>query len=102
MRFADSLRNGKLMSKRTFEAMTRPNSHSPKGYPYGDAFEIADIYGRTVVGHGGGFPGVSTHLYIFLGSPYTVVALANQDPPADMYVGSFVAALVAEKVKTAK
>jgi CubicO group peptidase (beta-lactamase class C family) len=102
VRFADSLRNGKLMSKRVFELMTRPNSHSPKGYPYGDAFEIADIYGRTVVGHGGGFPGVSTHLYIFLDSPYTVVALANQDPPAEMYVGSLVTALVAEKAKTSK
>lgn len=47
----------------------RPNSHSPRDYPYVDAFEIETIYGRTVVKHGGGFPGVSTHLHIFLARP---------------------------------
>jgi hypothetical protein len=61
--------------------------------------EIHDTYGRTVVGHGGGFPGVSTHLYLVLGSPYTVVVLANQDPPADLYAGATILAMVAEKAK---
>jgi hypothetical protein len=64
--------------------------------------EISDTYGRTIVGHGGGFPGVSTHLYLVLGSPYTVVILANQDPPADAYAGSMVVAIVAEKAKLGK
>jgi hypothetical protein len=34
-----------------------------------------------------------------LGSPYTVVALANLDPPAAEYGGSKVAAIMAEKAK---
>ncbi len=101
-KFAEDLRNGKLVSKAIFESLIKPNSHSPEGYRYGDAFEIEDIYGRRVVGHGGGYEGVSTHLYVFLDAPYTVVVLANMDPPADSYVGAAVAALVAEKIKAAK
>ena len=60
------------------------------------------MYGRTVVGHGGGFPGVSTHLYLLLDSPYTVVVLTNVDPPAEAYAGSKVVALMAEKAKLSK
>ena len=84
------------------DEMAKPHSNTPWGGKYGYAMEIAETYGRTVVGHGGGFPGVSTHLHIFLDSPYTVVVLANEDPPADAYVGSEVVALAAEKAKQGK
>lgn len=33
------------------------------------------------------------------GSPYTVVVLANQDPPAEVYATMPAVALVAERVK---
>ena len=99
VQFADALRSGKLVSKATFDEMTKPHATVPFGDKYGYAMEINDTYGRTAVGHGGGFPGVSTHLYLVLGSPYTVVVLANQDPPADSYAGATVLALVAEKAK---
>jgi CubicO group peptidase (beta-lactamase class C family) len=101
VRFADALRVGKLVSKKTFEEMTRPRGNPP-GMKYGYAMQIEEMYGRTIVGHGGGFPGVSTHLYLLRDSPYTVVVLANQDPPADAYAGSMVVALISEKAKLGK
>ena len=102
VRFAAALRDGKLVSQATFAEMVKSHGTAPTGDTYGYAMEIADVYGRTVVGHGGGFAGVSTHLYLILGSPYTVVILGNQDPPSDAYVGSMVVALVAEKAKLGK
>ncbi len=102
VRFAAALRDGKLVSQTTFAEMVKTHGAVPTGDKYGYAMEIADVYGRTVVGHGGGFPGVSTHLYLILGSSYTVVVLANQDPPADAYAGSMVVALMAEKAKLGK
>lgn len=101
VRFADALRNGKLVSNATFEEMSKPHG-SALTAKYGYAMEISELYGRTVVGHGGGFPGVSTRLYLVLGSPYTVVALANMDPPAAEYAGSKVVAMMAEKAKSGK
>ena len=101
-RFAAALRDGKLVSHATFEEMIKPNSRAPSAYGYGYGMEVGDMYGRAVVGHSGGFPGVSTHLYLLADSPYTVVVLANQDPPSADYVGSKIAALIAEKAKLGK
>jgi CubicO group peptidase (beta-lactamase class C family) len=96
VRFADALRRGRLVSAETWRAMTTPRGTPPQGRRYGYAIEIVTESGQTVVGHGGGFPGVSTHLYIVLGSPYTIVALANQDPPAAERGAERVRALVLE------
>jgi hypothetical protein len=95
VQFADCLRNGRLVSKATFEVLIKPNAHSPAEYPYGDAFEINKVYGRVAVGHSGGFPGVSTDLKFFLASPYTVVTLSNFDSPAAMYPEIIAGSLVA-------
>jgi CubicO group peptidase (beta-lactamase class C family) len=99
VRFAAALRDGRLVQPSTFAEMTTPRHRVPGGDQYGYAAAIMDVYGRTVVGHGGSFPGVSTNLFLVLGSPYTVVVLGNQDPPADWYAGRMIVALVAEKAK---
>jgi CubicO group peptidase (beta-lactamase class C family) len=102
VRFADALRGGRLVSRETFRAMATPRGTPPQGRRYGYALEIVEEGGRTIVGHGGGFPGVSTHLYIVLDSPYTVVALANQDPPAAEKASERVRALLIEKAVQGK
>ena len=100
VRFAEALRSGTLISKSTFAEITKPhdNGRGRTGYAIG----INTLYGRTLVGHTGGFPGVNTSLRILLDSPYTLVVLANQDPPAEMYPDSIVTALMTEKAKLEK
>lgn len=96
VRFADALRSGKLVSQGVFAQMTKPWR---TGERYGYAMEIEDVYGRTVVGHSGGYPGVSTYLHLVLDSPYTVVTLSNFDFPSEPYVGVPTVALVTERAK---
>jgi D-alanyl-D-alanine carboxypeptidase len=100
VKFADALGTGRLVSATMLRAMATPHGTTPWNTGYGYAMEIADVYGQPVVGHGGGFPGVSTHLHLVLGTRYAIVVLANQDPPADAYAGNRIVALVAEKAKT--
>jgi len=102
VRFADALRGGRLVSRETFRTMTRPHRTGRGSQTYGYAMEITNDAGRTIVGHGGGFPGVSTHLYIVLDSPYTVVSLANQDPPAAEAGARLARTLLIEKAASGK
>ena len=102
VRFADALRGGRLVSNATFRKMVEPHGASPGGTRYGYAMEISTESGRTIVGHGGGFPGVSTHLYIVLDSRYTIVSLANQDPPAAEAGAQLARALLIAKASQGK
>jgi len=74
VRFAEALKSGKLVSPNTFELMTtpKPELNSPQ---YGYGFGVDAQTG--VVGHSGGFPGISSNLDIFKGTGYLAVVLSN-------------------------
>lgn len=73
LRFAEALKAGQLVSTKTFELMTtpKPELKSPRyGYGFGVGTE-------GIVGHSGGFPGISSNLDIFTGTGYVAVVLSN-------------------------
>src|SRR5215207_4160321 len=74
VRFAESLKSGKLVSAATYELLTtpKPDVNSPE---YGYGFGVNSQTG--IVGHSGGFPGISSNLDIFKGSGYVAVVLSN-------------------------
>ena len=74
LRFAEALKAGKLVSKTTFELMTtpKPDVNSPR---YGYGFGVDPQTG--IVGHSGGFPGISSNLDIFKGTGYVAVVMSN-------------------------
>jgi CubicO group peptidase (beta-lactamase class C family) len=99
LRFATALRSGKLVSPATLNEMLTAHGEVPGGGQYGYGIDLENVFGSTVVGHSGGFPGVSTHLYIFHAPPYAIVVLSNLDPPAEAYAATEAVGLVAERVK---
>ena len=52
------------------------------GEKYGYGFMEGHIHGARWFGHGGGGPGVNTFFAIIPDSEYTIIVLANTDPPA--------------------
>lgn len=74
LRFSEALRSNKLVSAETFKTLTtpKPEVSSPEyGYGFGVNPET------HIVGHSGGFLGISANLDMFLDSGYTAVVLAN-------------------------
>ena len=74
LRFDVALRSGKLVSKKYVDLLTtpKPELQSPA---YGYGFGVFD--GGKIVGHSGGFPGISSNLDIYLTSGYTIAVLSN-------------------------
>jgi CubicO group peptidase (beta-lactamase class C family) len=102
VKFGEALRGGKLVSKAAFARIIKPRWTLPSGDEYAYAIAVQHVYGRTLVGHSGGFPGVNTQLQLALDSPWSVVVLANQDPPAAELVAWRAGALVAARAKAAR
>lgn len=73
LRFAEALGSGRLVGKASVETLTtaKPELSSP-GYGYGFTVEPGGI-----VGHSGGFPGISSNLDIFKGTGWVAVVQAN-------------------------
>ncbi len=89
LRFADALRENKLLDAHYTKLMTTGRVATPFGFEaYG--FGVQTINGNQCFGHNGSSRGVNGDLEMCLGSSYTVVALANIDPPAAEQVSQFI------------
>jgi D-alanyl-D-alanine carboxypeptidase len=89
LRFADALRKNKLLDAHKTKLMTSARVITPFGFEaYG--FGVQTINGNQCFGHNGSSRGVNGDLEMCLGSTYTVVALANVDPPAAEQVARFI------------
>lgn len=75
-RFDRALRTNKLLSQKSRDELWTAQPNAPD---YGFGFMVMNRPGGRVVGHGGGFPGISSQLSMFLDSGYTLVVLSNYD-----------------------
>lgn len=92
MRFAEALRKHKLLNAELTETIitgkTQPGPNANRKYAYG--FEENFVSGHRVVGHGGGAPGMNGMLDVLMDNGYTIVVLANLDPPAARNVAEYI------------
>lgn len=97
-RFAVALEGGRLVSPQGLRLLTtpKPELQSPE---YGFGFTIDE--GGSIVGHSGGFPGISAQLDIYTQNDYTVVVLANYGQGAGPVVEKTRALLLAGRRTTA-
>jgi CubicO group peptidase (beta-lactamase class C family) len=90
-RFIEGLTSHRLLHADTLQKLTsgRVTGSDGKFYPYD--FGITLPGSGRFIGHGGGAPGMNGDLLHFLDSGYTIVVLANRDPPVADFVAQFIA-----------
>jgi CubicO group peptidase (beta-lactamase class C family) len=82
-RFGQALRGGKLLSTASLQQLWSPHPEvASPGYGYGFATETTPV-GR-IVGHSGGFTGISAYLSLYLDEGYTVAVLSNHGGAATL------------------
>jgi len=90
-RFVDALVSHRLLRAETLQKLTSGGVKTADGqflpYDFGGSIEGAGHF----IGHGGGAPGMNGELMHFLDSGYTVIVLANRDPPVASFIASFTA-----------
>jgi CubicO group peptidase (beta-lactamase class C family) len=87
--FANALTSNKLLDAEHTKLLTTGKVEMGPGVKYGYGFMESVQDGRRCVGHGGGAPGMNGQLTI-CDDGYTIVVLANLDPPAAGRVERFV------------
>ena len=90
-RFIDGLTSHRLLHADTLQKLISGGITGKDGtfYPYDFGMTLPGS-GRFI-GHGGGAPGMNGDLLHFLDSGYTIVVLANRDPPAADMIAMFIA-----------
>jgi CubicO group peptidase (beta-lactamase class C family) len=97
--FARALTGGRLLGPEMTEKVLspKPDLGSPD---YGYGFSVDEVAGERVVGHSGGFPGISSNLDMFLDSGYVAVVLTNLDQAA-IPVQQAIREMLGSRVRTA-
>jgi CubicO group peptidase (beta-lactamase class C family) len=84
-KFARALRKHKLLgpsySERIFTGKGELGTFGALSINHVYGFQYREVGGERVVGHGGGYPGVSGQLDMYVGRGWTVISLSNYDPP---------------------
>jgi CubicO group peptidase (beta-lactamase class C family) len=90
-RFIEGLISHRLLRADTLHTLISGGVTGKDGtfYPYDFGMTLPGI-GRFI-GHNGGAPGQNGELMHFLDSGYTVVVLANRDPPVADFIGMYIA-----------
>lgn len=88
-RFANALTHQRLLDAKHTEMLITGQADMPNGNRYGYGFAVVTANGTRCFGHGGGAPGMNGELRICPDVGYTVIALANLDPPAASRLAEF-------------
>jgi hypothetical protein len=70
---------GKLAKRETLEPFWTATEPSQHRLAYGLGFEVGAVPGARVVGHAGGFAGMSGSLDVFLDTGFVIAVLGNGD-----------------------
>jgi len=83
LRFDRALRSHKLLGAKFTELVTTGKVDAPFGkYAYG--FGDSRVNGKRYIGHNGGAPGIAAQFESYTDAGYTIIVLANYDPPSVM------------------
>ncbi len=76
LKFDVALRSNKLVGAE-YVKMLLSAKPDLKSTQYGYGFQISSRDGVVIVGHSGGFPGISSNLDMFLGTGWTAIVMSN-------------------------
>ena len=96
-KFADALKNHRLLNAQYTEMLTTGKVDTGPGAKYAYGFMEQLGGGVRSYGHGGGAPGMNGDLTIYPQSGYVVTVLANMDPPAAQRIANFIGNRLPEK-----
>jgi len=96
-RFAEALRNHKLLDAKYTEMLTTGKVETGGGAKYAYGFMDQTAGGVRSYGRGGGAPGMNGDLTIYPQSGYVVTVLANLDPPVAQRLAAFIGNRLPEK-----
>jgi CubicO group peptidase (beta-lactamase class C family) len=84
LRFGQALQNHVLVNEASLEALWRDrvDFRPAPGSRYGYGFILKRYGGTRIVGHAGGFPGISSQLDLYPDLGYTVAVMSNVDQGA--------------------